>query len=115
MALVKLLQAKRLHISSKSTITASRQEIALDLQGRLRADGVDIRVEDAAKDLGVDLCGGRRRILPVQQLRLLNYSTTGRQVSVIGKATKQAVRLVMTGVKRRFYGYAAMGASPMTH
>ena len=84
------------------------------MQSKLRADGVDIAVEDSAKDLGIDFCGGRRRILPVQQLRLLNSSVSGRQVSVLGKATKQATRLVMTGVKQRFYGYAAMGASPTT-
>ena len=35
-------------------------------------------------------------------------------MSVLGKATKQASRLTMTGVKQRFYGYAAMGASPTT-
>ena len=35
-------------------------------------------------------------------------------MSVLGKATKQANRLTMTGVKQRFYGYAAMGASPTT-
>ena len=33
---------------------------------------------------------------------------------MLGKATKQANRLTMTGVKQRFYGYAAMGASPTT-
>ena len=53
-------------------------------------------------------------MLPVQQLRLLSSAVSGRQVSVIGKATKHAARLVMTGVKQRFYGYAAMGASPTT-
>ena len=42
------------------------------------------------------------------------HGSSGRQVSVLSKATKQAARLVMTGVKQRFYGYAAMGAAPTT-
>ncbi len=33
---------------------------------------------------------------------------------MLSKATKQASRLTMTGVKQRVYGYAAMGASPTT-
>ena len=109
-----MLQAKKLSISAKSTITASKQEIAIEVQSKLRAEGIDIAVEGSARHLGVDFCGGRRRILPVQQLRLLNSSISGRQVSVLGKATKQATRLVMTGVKQRFYSYAAMVASPTT-
>ena len=112
--LAKMLVAKKLSISGKSTITASKQAIAIEVHSKLRAEGIDIAVKDSAKDLGVDFCGGRRRILPVQQLRLLNSSTSGRQVSVLGKATKQANRLTITGAKQRFYGYAAMGASPTT-
>ena len=84
------------------------------MQGRLRAEGDDIAVEDSARDLGIDFCGGRRRTLPVQQLRFLNSSVSERQVSVLGTATKQATRPVVTGVKQRFYGFAAMGASPTT-
>ena len=33
---------------------------------------------------------------------------------MIGKATNQAAILVTTGVKQRFYGYAAIGALPTT-
>ena len=109
-----MLKDKKLSISGKSTITASKHGIATAVQSRMQEEGIDIAVDDSAKDLGIDFCGSRRRILPVQQLRLLNSSTSGRQVSVLGKATKRANRLTMTGVKQRFYGYAAMGASPTT-
>ena len=109
-----MMKEKKLSISGKCTITASRHAIATEVQNRLQEEGIDIAVDDSAKDLGIDFCGGRRRILPVQQLRLLNSSTSGRQVSVLSKATKQASRLTMTGLKQRFYGYAAMRASPTT-
>ena len=109
-----MLRDKKLSISGKSTITASNHSIAAAVQSRLQEDGIDIAVDNSAKDLGIDFCGRRRRILPVQQLRLLNSSTSGKQVSMLGKATKQASRLTMTGVKQRFHGYAAMGASPTT-
>ena len=59
------LQAKKLTISAKSTITSSRQSISLELQELLKQDGVSIQVDDSAKDLGVDFCGGRRRLIPV--------------------------------------------------
>ena len=62
--------------------------------------------------LGVDFAGGGRRRIPVQQLRLLGAQKAGRMVSQLGKASKQARRLVITGVRPRFYGFAAMGSSP---
>ena len=50
----------------------------------------------------------------MQQLRMLNVQRAAKQVSILSKHTKQAKRLVITGVRPRFYGYAAMGASPTT-
>ena len=107
-----LLADKGLKISSKSTITASSQDIADDLQCKLAACGLSLKAEASAKDLGVDFAGGGRRRNPVQQLRLLGAQWARRMVSQLGKATKQAKRLVITGVRPRFYGFAAMGSSP---
>ncbi len=104
----KLMADKGLKISSKSTITASSQDIADDLQCRLAICGLALKAEASAKDLGVDFAGGGRRRIPVQQLRLLGAQRVGRIVSQLGKATKQAKRLVITGVRPRFYGFAAM-------
>jgi hypothetical protein len=107
-----LCASKGLEISAKPTVTASDQSMALELNRRLRSHGIELQVEDAAKDLGVDFAGGGRRRIPVQQIRLLNAKRAGDKVSILGKATKEAKRLVMTGVKPRLYGFAAMGASP---
>jgi hypothetical protein len=85
--------------------------MALELRCRLKGHGIQLQVEDSAKDLGVDFAGGGRRRIPVQQIRLLHTKREGDKVSLLGKTTKQAKRLVMTGVKPRFYGFAAMGAS----
>ena len=107
-----LLADKGLRISCKSTITASSQDIADDLQCKLAACGLSLKAEASAKDLGVDFAGGGRRRIPVQQLRLLGAQRAGRMVSQLGKTSKQAKRLVITGVRPRFYGFAAMGSSP---
>ena len=60
--------------------------------------------------------GGKRRIIPVQQMRLTGAAAAaaaaGKQVSILGKATKQARKLIITGVVTRFYAYATMGCSP---
>ena len=109
-----LIADKGLRISCKSTITASSQDIADHLQARLATCGLELKAEASAKDLGVDFAGGGRRRIPVQQLRLLGASRAGRMVSQLGKITKQAKRLVITGVRPRFYGFAAIGSSPTT-
>ena len=107
-----LIADRGLRISGKSTITASSQNLADELQGKLAASGLVLKSEASAKDLGVDFTGGGRRRIPVQQIRLLAAQRAGRMVSQLGKITKQAKRLVITGVRPRFYGYAAMGSSP---
>ena len=61
-ALAQMLRDKKLSISGKSTITASNHSIAAAVQNRLQEDGIDIAVDYSAKDLGIDFCGGRRRI-----------------------------------------------------
>ena len=71
-----------------------------------------LQVEQAAKDLCTDFCGGKRRIIPVQQMRLTGAAAAGKQVSILGKATKQARKLIITCVVPRFYSYATMGCSP---
>ena len=50
----------------------------------------------------------------MQQIRLLGAQKAVRMVSQLGRASKQAKRLVITGVRPRFYGFAAMGSSPTT-
>ena len=109
-----LISNKGLKISGKSTITASSQEIADELQAKLATCGLVLKSEASAKDLGVDFAGGGRRRIPVQQIRLLAAKKAGSMVSQLGKVTKQAKRLVITGVRPRFYGFAAMGSSPTT-
>ena len=52
-----LIANKGLRISCKSTITASSQDIADDLQGKLAACGLVLKAEASAKDLGVDFAG----------------------------------------------------------
>ena len=47
-----------LRISDKSTITASSQDLADELQGKLAASGLVLKSEPSAKDLGVDFAGG---------------------------------------------------------
>ena len=104
----------RLTISSKSTITGSDPALVLQLQQDLANQRVHLQVEESAKELGVDFAGGGSRRLPVQQMRLLNVSRAAKQVSMLGKHTKQARKLVITAVRSKFYGSAAMGASPAT-
>ena len=111
--LVALARRKRLQISSKSSITSSDPELAQRIQKDLAAEGIHLQVENSSKDLGVDFAGGGRRRIPVQQLRFLSVCQSAKQVAMLGKHhTKQARRLVQTAVKSRFYGFAAMGASP---
>ena len=50
----------------------------------------------------------------MQQMRMLNVSRSAKQVSLLSKHTKQTRKLVITGVRSKFYGFAAMGASPTT-
>ena len=45
-------------------------------------------------------------------MRLAGGAVAGKQVSILGKATKQARKLIITGAVTRFYGYATMGCSP---
>ena len=111
-AFAKLLVAKTLQISDNSTITASTQEVAVQLQKELQSEGISLRVETSATDVGVNFCGGRRRILPLQQLRQQNAATSGRKVSMLCSTTKQARKLIVPGVRPLFYGYASMGAPP---
>ena len=75
--LAELLNDKKLSISPKSTITASSQEIAVSLRDKLKEDRIKLQVEQAAKNLGTDFCGGKRRIIPVQQMRLTGAAAAG--------------------------------------
>ena len=83
-----LIADKGLKISGKSTITASSQDIADDLQGKLATCGLVLKSEASAKDLVVDFAGGDRRRIPVQQIRLLAAQRAGRMVSQLGKVSK---------------------------
>ena len=109
-----MISKLRLKISGKSTITGSDPAMVQEVQRDLAKSGIHLQIEESAKDLGVDYAGGGRRRIPVQQRRMLNVKRAATQVSVLGKETKQARRLVITGVRSRFYGFAAMGASPTT-
>ena len=97
-----LIADRGLRISNKSTITASSQDLADALQARLAITSLELKAEASSKDLGVDFTGGGRRRIPVQQLRLLGASRAGRIVSQLGKTSKQARRLVITGVRQDF-------------
>ena len=57
-ALARMLKDKKLSISGKSTITASKHAIATEVQSRLQEAGIDIAVDDSAKDLGIDFLRG---------------------------------------------------------
>ena len=98
----KLVGDKNLNISSKSTITSSSQDLAEDLKMKLEERGLNNKVAASAKDLGVDFAGVGRRRIPVQQIRLMKAQKAGEIVSLLGKATKQAKKLVITGVRPLF-------------
>ena len=110
--LVALARRKRLQISSKSSITSSDPKLAQRIQKDFAAEGIHLQVENSSKFLGVDFAGRGRRRIPVQHLRFLSVCQSAKQVAMLGKHTKQARRLVQTVVRSRFYGFAAMGASP---
>eukprot|EP00969_Alexandrium_andersonii_P254628 11254606-Alexandrium_andersonii.AAC.1 len=56
----------RLQISSKSVIVASTSSLARSLSAQFRKAGVEVRVENTARDLGLLFNAGRRRRTTLQ-------------------------------------------------
>ena len=100
---------RNLHLLPKSGLIASTPTLASNLQLALQQAGLQLKVLDEGKDLGGDFsCGAKGRVT-VQKIRLQKAMDGARQVKVLKAHTKQARKLVFTGIMPRIYGLSVMG------
>ena len=110
--LVQLLADDGYKVSEKSTLVASDPEIGKTIRNRLRHKGIEVQLEASGRDLGVDFVAGRRRRVKLQSQRLRNVQRGTGVVKHMLKTTREARRLVFTGIKPRAWGLSALGCSP---
>jgi hypothetical protein len=111
-ALASRLRKEGFEISGKSTIVAPSRQLAEKIAKELRRSGLELQVQDSARDLGVEFSGGARRRITIQKARLGRVRSGTKIVLKLGATTKQARKLQVTAIKPRAWGFAAQGCSP---
>ena len=92
-SLVRGMQGSDFVFSRKSVILASPGGIANVLRASMQQEGIDVRVDEVAKDLGVDVTSQRRRRVPLQLRRIKQGLARAKKV----------IKLTLKAARRRAF------------
>jgi hypothetical protein len=97
-------------ISKETTIVASNNTIAKQVQAKYRMHGITAAVAHHSKDLGVATTAGSQRCAAIVARRFATARRRTQKIQILAKAVPKASRLYNTGaMPQALYGYEAFG------
>ncbi len=102
-------------LSTKSVLVSSSPELGRKIERSLQGLGVKIKFVAAARDLGIDNAGGKRRSVKIQQSRRAKASKRTTRIGRLLKLHRGARKLYTTGAyPQGTWGLVAIGVPPQT-
>ena len=113
--LVTRLRLRGAKVSSKSVILSSDGSLSLLIQQGLSKRGINLKVEQVARDLGVDATVATRRRVTTAKARFAKGLARAGVIKNLLKSNSKAARLINTGAKPQLtWGHQGKGMAPTT-
>jgi len=113
LSLLHRLAQKKMVISSKSQVLATRASDTREMAAMLAAAGWVFPVAQAARDLGIDTSFGKKRVVAIQRTRAKAGRRRAAKILTMTKACRQARRIHRAAAQSKaIWGAAVQGLPP---